>query len=259
MANRKRTFFSIVLMLCGSAVWAQTEPERATVEDNDLQMRVGFDISKKIARGLEITWNEEFRMKNTLSTLDRIHSGIGLSYKVNSYFSVGTEYNFIVINHDGKKSTDYQKYWDFRHRVRLNLIASYDVGQWKFSLRERPQMTIRTDSINPLEKRKAEFVLRSRLKAQYKCRRLPLEPYVAFEVYNTLNAPKFVSNYVEKLRSEIGLDYVLNRRSSMTFYYRFDYATTKDVNLKKSTGALKSIITEKSYNHILGVFYSYKF
>ncbi len=259
MKNWKRTIFTIALLACVGTVGAQTEPERTTVEDTDLQMRLGFDISKKIARGLDVTWSEELRMKNTISTVDRIHSGLGLSYKVNSYFSLGAEYIFIAINHDGKKSTDYQKYWDLRHRVRLNFTASYKVGQWKFSLRERPQMTIRTDSINPLEKRKTEFVLRSRLKAQYTCRTLPLKPFVYVEVYNTLNAPKFVSNYVEKIRSEIGVDYDLNRRSSFTFYYRFDYAITKDVEVKKSTGALKSITTEKAYNHILGVFYSYKF
>ncbi len=248
------------------------EPEYGTVSDTDLQARIGFDISKKIARGLHINWEEELRLRSNLGAVDRIHSALGVSYRVNPWFRVSTAYTFIAIDHPGKKSTGYDKYWDLRHRAAADLLFTLKTAdeKWSFSFRERPQFTFRTDSVNTAEKPKCNMVLRHRVKAEYRIHNLPLRPFVSVEVSNTLNAVKLAGgNYIDKVRSMLGVEWRLNKQSAFEFYYRFDYVCNRDVSVRAeddhdgprwhNKGDLKSLIVEKGYFHILGVFYSYSF
>ena len=254
------------------ALSAQTykEPEYSTETESDLQTRIGFDISKRIIKGLNISWEEELRLKDNITRLDRIHSSLGVTYRILPWFRVGTTYTFIAIDHNGKKSTDYKRYWDLRHRISADLLFTYKTGNWSFSLRERPQFTFRTDSINPLEKVKCAMVLRQRVKAQYSIYNMPLKPYVSVEVSNTLNAPDYAGgNYIDKVRSMLGVEWKLNKQSTLEFYYRFDYTYNRDISVRgdddhkgdswHNKGDLKSLIVQKGYHHILGAFYSYSF
>lgn len=231
-----------------------------TTEESDLRARFGFTLEKKLARGLHLSWEEELRLKGNLGDFDRIYSGLSISYKVCDFLKIGAGYTFIAIDHAGKKSTAYEKFWDLRHRLSAHITFSRHIGpRWKISLRERVLCTLRNGEVNELEKCDPAYVLRSRLMAQYTVFSRPIEPYAYVELSNTLTSPKIVDNYVDKVRTALGIKYRLNRRSSLDFYYRFDYDYNKDVNYGNKTGKLKSITTEKEYNHILGVFYRYSF
>lgn len=258
--NKKYALIAALCLLAAPLTgWAQ-EPVYAPAEtENDVQMRVGFDISKKITRGLDLTWGEELRLKNTLTAVDKVHSSLGLTYRINHFLRVGAAYTFISTWHDGKKSTDYAKYWDLRHRAHADVLFTVRSGKWRFSFRERPQFTFRTDSVNTREKSKVDITLRHRIKVDYTVHHLPLRPYVAIELSNTLNAPELVGNYLEKVRSMLGVTWQLSKRSSLDFYYRFDYVFSKDIHIRKSDADDITITPEKGFYHILGVFYEYSF
>lgn len=248
---------TMAVPLAGSA--QEEQPVYApTTTENDAQARVGFDISKRLAKGLHITWGEELRLKNTFTTVDRVQSSLGVTYRVNKWFRVGAAYTFISTWHDGKKSTNYEKYWDLRHRGHADLLFTQRVGKWRFSFRERPQFTFRTDSINTREKSRVDITLRHRFKVDYEVHHLPIRPYVSVEVSNTLNAPEIGGNYIEKVRSMLGVTWELSKRSTMEFYYRFDYTFGKDIHITKNKGKI-TVTPEKGYYHILGVFYEYSF
>ncbi len=256
---------SLLILVCAFflpfALSAQEVTHEPATKESDLQARIGFDISKDIVRGLSIGWEEELRLKNTLTSIDRIHSGLGVKYRITDWFRVGAAYTFIATDHEGKKSTNYEKYWDFRHRATADLLFTVKSGneKWSFTFRERPQFTFRTDSVNTREKAKCEMVLRHRIKAEYKIHHLPLRPYVSMELSNTLNAPELAGgNYIDKVRSMLGVEWKLNRQSSFEFYYRFDYVYNRDIHIGKNSGDV-TITPEKGYYHILGVFYSYSF
>lgn len=251
------SLFAALLLLSITAARAQTYD---STQENDFRARFGFTINKKLTRGLHLSWDEELRLKGNLGELDRIYSGLSLSYKVNDFFKFGAGYTFIAINHAGKKSTAYEKYWDLRHRLSAHVTFSQRIGQrWKLSLRERVLCTLRNSEVNELEKCDPAWVLRSRLMVHYTVFSRPIEPYAYVELSNTLNTPALVDNYVDKVRSSIGVKYRLNRSSTFDFYYRFDYDYNRDINYGNKSGILKSITTEKGYYHILGVFYQYSF
>jgi hypothetical protein len=258
--KRRTLVIALILLTVPVAGFSQEKDLRAPESTSDVQARVGFDLSKKITRGLHIVWGEELRLKNTMGAIDRIQSSLGATYRINSWLKVGGAYTFISTWHDPRKSSlTGEKYWDLRHRAHLEALFTYRTGNWRFSFRERPQVTYRTEKgINPVEKRRWDVVLRHRFKVEYDVFTLPLEPYVSVELSNTLNAPDIVCNYLEKVRSMVGVKWQLSRRNSLDFYCRFDYGYGYDID-EKDQGARIKITPEKEYNAIVGLFYEYSF
>lgn len=282
----------IAIGLIGSTLYAQDKVISTDSVSSEMQIRAGFSINKKLTRNLTISVEEEVRAKNYVYntvfdatntaiggeqgqgvSFDRSYTFVGLDYRFNPYLKAGLGYTFILINHDGKKSTDYDNYWAIRHRLQADVTGSIRLGQWKLSLRERAMVNLRFDSINALEKNKAEWIFRSKLGAEYTVRSLPLKPYAYVELSNTLNAigvagvnssyePIDISgNYIDKIKPCIGLKYRINSRNSLDFYYRMDIDTDRDINYdyKKDKVTLKQIevTTQRSYIHVIGVAYCF--
>lgn len=249
---------AVLLLIAPAAVSAQNVTHADAIDESDVQMRVGFELNKKIRKRINISWEEELRLRNNLATVDRIHSSLGATYRVNDWFRVGAAYTFIARWHDGKKITGYKKYWDLRHRAHADFLFTLKSGNWQFSMRERAQFTVRTDSINVREKSRCDMTLRHRFKTEYRIYSLPLRPYVSVELSNTLNAPKLAGNYLEKVRSMAGVEWRLSKGSTLEFYYRFDYVFGRDIHIGKNSGNV-TITPEHGYYHILGIFYAYSF
>lgn len=261
---KTRNIFILILLACISipaTLFAQ-EPLYLKEKDNDFQFRVGAEVEKKFARKFGFHWSEELRVKNTFGDIDKIYSDFGFSYKPLEWLKLNLNYTFISMYHDGKKKTNYKKYWDLRHRTSLAATFSYKtISGWKFSLRERVLSTFYTkDDFHPDEKSDPAWALRSRVQAEYEFRHIPVTPYAYVEICNTLNAPKLADgNYIDKVRTALGVEYKFDKRNSINVFYRFDYNFDKDINIKNSTGVLKSIVEETEYNHILSVSYKFKF
>ena len=168
----------------------------------------------------------------------------------------------------------------------------YNAGYFKFSLRERFQLTHRTGEMNIYQNPRNAFALRSRFKVAYVSPSKPIEPYVSVEVRNTLNnvhyeSPSFTEVqgdnvryndvYVNRVRLQPGIEWRLNRRQTLDFYLLGDYTYDKSYDAKKN-GNLKvvedasgvpvydaygdpvyAIFYEKAWHFSLGVSYSYAF
>ena len=255
-----------VLLITGISLLSVTTIAQTRIESDttqtDMTTRIGFEVNRDLYRGLSLSWEEEARFKNLSTEFDRLYSTLNLGYRINDYFKVGAGYTLALIWHDGKKNTNYEKYLDVRHRINLDLIGNYRVGAWKFTLRERPVVTIRTDDPDLLEKANPQWSLRSKLMAEYSIFGKPLKPYAACELSNTLNAPDYANgNYINRIRTNLGLKWRLDSRSSVDFYYRFDVGTNRDINIdyKKDDVTIKAVYVtnERDYTHILGVAYTF--
>lgn len=236
--------------------------EYADEVESDFKSRMSVDLTKKLTRRFSVSLNEELRLKNISKEFDRINSELSLSYKAFRWWKINLGYTYIVIDHDGKKKTNYTDYWDFRHRVDFSNTFSYKtLTNWEFSLREMIRTTFLTEEgLDKREKVNPEIILKSRFMVEYKFMSKPISPFVYIELYNTLNKPEMLSeNYVSRIRSSLGLKYRLNKRNSLEFSYFYDYSLEKDVNVKNSTGNLKSIISEIDHNHIVEIIYKLKF
>ena len=158
--------------------------------DYDFRARISAELDKKIVGGLHANISEEFRLKDNLSAVDRFYTTVGLTWKTCPYFKIGAAYTLMNLH---KRADAGGWEWDLRHRATLDLTGMYNAGYFKFSLRERFQLTHRTGEMNIYQNPRNAFALRSRFKVAYVSPSKPIEPYVSVEVRNTLNNVHFDS------------------------------------------------------------------
>jgi hypothetical protein len=118
------------------------------------------------------------------------------------------------------------------------------LGQWNLSLREGVMLDARADEIDTREKNVVDFTLRSRLQAVYSIPKTPLSIVGKFEILNTLNAPVEYINtitsstdygqYISELRPELGLQWKIDKKNTLSLAYRYNYIYGRDLNILDS-------------------------
>ncbi len=258
----------------------------------DFGGRVSAEVDKKLMKGLHAFVNGEARLNDNFGNFYRYQGTVGTSYKVNDYLKTAVSYTFI----ETKKTKDSTDIWKLRHRFTFDVTGSYRMGDFKFSLRERFQVTRRTDYVNEYQDNKNACVLRSRFMAQYKGLS-DWTPYAYVDVRNTLNAPKwsykyenglfhsvadsmhidstnFQGNkdvYINRVRLGLGAEWELNKQHSFDFFILYDFCFDREIdvkknqkfskkgNLKHNKNDLESVIYRKSRNVSIGISYKFSF
>lgn len=248
--------------------------------DPEMGARLSFNLNKKITKGWHVNLEEEVRFDDNFSSFNRFHTTLSTNYKVLPYLKVGLGYS-LINGYNGELG----KFRAPRHRLYADVMGTYRYGDWQISLRERLQMTHRTDAFNTYQNTENAWMLKSRLKVTYKGFRR-WEPYGSIELRNTLNAPVIKANfngtnyvtdagsqvgeagwflegfsgvYVNRWRGALGVEYRIDRNSSIDVYLMADYCTEKEVDANAEGTKLKSYILEKGFNGWLCVSYSYSF
>lgn len=242
----------IISLLFSSSLFAYEMREQKADESSDFTTRVGFDIKRKLYKDFSLTWAEEVRFKTFSSKFDRLYSSLSFNYSVNKYFKTALGYTYMLI---GSSNT-----LNHRHRLHLDVEGSYSVKQWKFSLRERPEFLVKIGSFDPLKTSNPSWELRSRITAEYSVRNKPLRPRLAFELFNTLNAPRFAKgNYISRIRNEVGLKWSVADLHTLNFYYRFDVDNARNISVDYIADVVNIVNLEykRTYKHILGVAYTF--
>ncbi len=202
---------------------------------DDLGSSLSADITKRVIPGLNLSLEEDFRLRDNLSEVDRFSTTLELSYKPWKFLKLGGAYNLINYNHETKG-------WEVRHRYYFFATGSYRINRFTVSLRERFQSTYRVGVKETSKRANPKLYLRSRLEVEYDIRNCKFEPFASVELYNTLNDPQ--GNKMNKLKYTAGSKYKLNKRNSLQLYYRY-------VNFKDDD--------EGNGKHMIGLGYSYKF
>lgn len=205
------------------------------IAQNDWGSSLEVGITKKILPGLNVSLEEDFRLRDNLSEVDRFSTTLELSYKPIKYVKIGGAYNLINYNHPTKD-------WEIRHRYYFYATGSYSFSRFTISLRERFQSTYRVGVEETSKRANPKLYLRSRLQAKYDIRHCKFEPFASVELYNTLNDPQ--GNTLNKLKYTVGSEYKLNKRNTLQLYYRYINFTDDD---------------EANGKHMVGLGYSYKF
>ena len=267
-----------LLLLLPCAAFAQTELD----DENDFQTRVSFGMDKKLSKGLHLTVSEEFRFDNGSTAIDRFQTGVGLSYKLNSFLKAGVGYT-LLNPYKGSKSA----FTNPRHRFDVSLTGSYKAGDWTFSLKETFRLTHRSGDFNEYQSAANAMVLKSRLSAKYRGFD-GFKPYGFLELRNTLNAPAiaatysastgkyltsagaeegeagwFISGwnnmYINRYRLGLGCDIKLAPQHDLDVFLYTDYYTEKSIDANGSGTKLKSYTIQHGINAILGVGYTFSF
>lgn len=266
----------IGLMELAGGVKAQTE----VTEEPETGARLSVSLDKKLTKGWHINLEEEVRFDDNFSSFNRFHTTLSTTYKVLPQLKVGAGYALINSYNGGVGKFDTP-----RHRFFADVTGTWRYGDWQLSLRERVQLTHRTDTFNKYQNPANAWMLKSRLKVSYKGFRR-WTPYGALEVRNTLNAPVIKANYdgthyvtdagsqtgeagwfldgfsgvyVNRWRGTLGASYRIDRENTLEAYLMADYCTDKELDANAEGTKLKSYVIEKGFKGWLCISYSYSF
>ena len=134
-----------------------------TADAADNAEGVGFwtsvEGSTKLAKGLGLSIEAEYRMRDNFNATDRANVGFSLSYKNKNWvpwLKADAGYTFIYNNNPAETSVKYEDdghtpkhqnvdeaYWGMKHRATFSLSGSWKAGRFKLGLRERYQYTYR--------------------------------------------------------------------------------------------------------------------
>lgn len=232
----KRILFFTYLLLIPSWILAQTIVSEQTTHTQTPEAHIFATFVKSFNHGLSLTLEEEIRSAPS----HRSHTTIALGYAPIEYFNIYAGYTVKLYGDQGW--TDPNKY--IRHRANVLFTGQVKLGQWNLSLREGVMLDARADKIDTREKNVVDFTLRSRLQAVYSIPKTPLSIVGKFEILNTLNAPVDYINtissaneygqYISELRPELGLQWKIDKKNTLSLAYRYNYIYGRDINILDS-------------------------
>ncbi|MBO5553811.1 MAG: DUF2490 domain-containing protein [Paludibacteraceae bacterium] len=271
--NRKAAVLSALLVwLSVLPVSAESYDATGSTTEQEVQLRLGASFTKKWHNGLRLSISEDLRfgmyghlsgtdakataVDTTYSPMfDKSYTSISLGYAPIPYFKVDAGYTLRILGRKNLENT--AKF--LRHRVFMSVTGAYKNEYLKLYVRERALLEMRTDSVNPLEKNRFNWLLRSRVGADFTVLGKPVKPYLWVELENTLNAPEYQQRdgkqFISHVRTQAGVHWRITRLSALDFYYRFTYGYDRDVNVTKKK-SLVELTEETLFQHAVGVTYN---
>lgn len=217
----KKLFFvfsSIFLFNCGYS--QENSPSPAGQKDFQLWLDAGLNY--KLNKRFDLSFEAAYRRDNNLADINENY--VELQLKTDPFkfldFSGGYRlsgwYDELLVN----RLFAYARYSTKIDRFRFQYRLRYD---YNFNL-----------SYSALPRN-----LRNKVKVEYRTKKFPIDPYIAYEIF-------FRTNYNDRKfsqqRFDIGAVYAINKKNALKVYYRFQQQ-------------LNAIAPEQ--NFILGISYSY--
>lgn len=194
---------------------------KAAAQDKDFGAWAGFELQKDI-KDWTFSAGEEIRTMDNVSNFYGSYTTLGINYSPWKRLKFGTSYQFILFN-----DTEYD---DIQPRHRLNLFTTGNIklGDFKFSLRERLQMTFKDESERDY-KMNPKTSWRNRVEVEYNIPNSKLTPFASIETFYQLNNPD--GNKFDQLRYKFGGNYKLNKHNELGIYGQFDH----EINVNDAT------------------------
>lgn len=237
--------------------------------ENDFGGRISITADKKIVRGVHFFVEGEARFSDNLSSFGRYQAGAGLTWKVSDVFKVGAGYTFI-------QKQNSEGTWKPRHRVYMDGSLNFKAGDWRFSLKERLQLTHR-DVGNIYQNNPNSLALKSRFKISYKGFQ-SITPYGYVELRNVFNDPSVKATwsttslaytdysfggyndaYINRVRGSLGAEWKLSKNHALDFFLLTDYNYDKDIDTDAAGTTLRSLTWDQSLKVSLGLGYKFSF
>ncbi|MBR1569219.1 MAG: DUF2490 domain-containing protein [Bacteroidales bacterium] len=223
----KRTFLMLALLL----------PALGYAQSVELGGRASIGLDYKISKGFHVTLEQEIRADENFSSLNRLQTTLGVTYKPVSWLKLGVGYAYISPYKVGKElddGTSYTGFWNPRHRGYADVTGYYRLGDFQFSLRERLQYTYNSDaSMNIYQNNPNAWALKSRVGVKYKGWK-KVEPSLSFEVRTALNDPWGYTSGSEQTNKS-GKTYLAYTHTGYTHVYNNRYRVNlgADISLTK--------------------------
>ncbi|MCQ2321068.1 MAG: DUF2490 domain-containing protein [Bacteroidales bacterium] len=203
----KRLLLTVALVML--SVWSFGQSERT----KDFGAIASAEISVGVARNVDLSIEEEFRLDNNCTQFDRWLNSFGVDYTfLRGRMKLGVMGDYIRRFND-------DRYFENRYRAGVQLTYSETYRRFKFSFRTKLLSTFRDEAtgdyrVNP------KLYWRNRLQVSYQMPNSRFKYSVSTELHWLVNDPK--NNIVDNLRTVAAVDYRLTRRQYLSVFVRMD-------------------------------------
>ncbi len=266
---RSRIVFLLAVTLSATTMLMAQEEEPGGIWTS---LTIEKDLTKKWSVDTEI----EFRSNGFSPSRDRFGIQLGTYYELFRRFKLGASYDWMNVNDDykfndaGDIRTDY---YQNRHRINVQAVYRYDIGDFRIQLRERLRATFKDDSDRLMEdgtinnnRINPDYVWRNRLKISYNKKKVDWTPYISFETYYLLNDPAEIRfydakdndfrvghSYFSRHRSIAGIAYKINKRNSIEVYGL--YTNSREPERIRVDGPNYNVLSEWTGDFVVGFGY----
>lgn len=167
----------------------------------DFQLWLDAGLNYKVNKKLDLNFEAAYRRDNNLANLNENY----LELQVRT-----DPYKFLVFSGGYRLSGWFDEY--IVNRLFAFARFSFNLDRFRFQYR------IRYDyNFNP-KYGKLPKHFRNKIRIKYRTKKLPLDPFVAYELF-------YRSNYYEQRfsqqRFDVGMDYSISKKHKIRFYYRY--------------------------------------
>ncbi|HYW97270.1 MAG TPA: DUF2490 domain-containing protein [Bacteroidales bacterium] len=193
-------------------------PYKLNAQEEDFNLWAGLDLETHLNKRFDVVIGLSNRWNENVSQRDVTLAEVSLEYG-KKWFSSGIGYRF---ENKNDLETDYM----LGHR--LFAFAEVETKAGKFSLKLRNKFQAQYFAVNSSEDgRIPSSHDRTRIKIDYNIRKLPLKPYLGYEIFSRVN--RYESSLIDKNRIATGLSYKFSSKNKLdiSFYYDHEVAVVR--------------------------------
>lgn len=183
-------------------------------QHRDLGLWTTVSVNKDFGKKLVLSFDQEFRLRDNLTTVNLFYTNLGLTYKFNKNLRVAGTYRII-----NKHKED--GFWGVRHRLYADITARLKPGRFTIAYRSRLQYEWRGYGYAAQYGSVPESYWRNLFKCSFKLNEL-LSPYIGTEMRWLIHDPRVAYHKgFDRTRFMGGVDYSITKMHQIGLYALF--------------------------------------
>ena len=181
-------------------------------QQKDFQFWPSVNIDLELTKNLKVMLEEEVRIKENCTQMERQINDAGIGYKFNKYFRASLFYR---IEANWKTPGDYR----WKQGLYADMAYKRSVGRFSMGYRLRLQSS-RIEFNNDGENLFSNFINRHKFSLEYDINNVPLVPFIEEELFlNSINHQlEMVNN-----RTWLGIKYACGKKHEFSLKYGIDH------------------------------------
>lgn len=228
--KNKIKFTSLILIVFSTFIsFAQEE------DLNDWESWNAVGLKYKLNKKWSFELEENLRLKENISEIDKYFTQLGANYKINKHFKVGAAARYISENDNTGKVQGYENYF----RYHLEVLYDHKINDFSFEYRLRYQ--------NKNELGVDDYAnqhLRLKAAVTYNIPHWKLDPEISAEIFNHIENGD--DDGFDRYRLTIGSTYDMKDYGKIKFYYRYKKQLNEEFPETKNIIGLKYTYTIKN-------------
>jgi len=204
MSKNNLIFFTVMLL----------NVLHVSAQVNDAQFWSEVKISHKISRNKTISADFGMRFSENISEIGTAYSEFNFDQKITKNWEISCGYRYS----SKRKNEDL---YTNRHRANIDLSYKNNYNLFGFKLRTRGVIEFKNIFSSP-EGIVPQYSWNNKLEVKYSLLK-KVKPFVSLESYLSFSKTNNTQQYdITKIRSSLGVEYKINKRQSLEFFYLFE-------------------------------------